>query len=61
MPNQRHPDKTRIGLWIYKEDKERIISIMERESIKTLTDYFLSRIEGDVKNQSKGDIKDAKC
>ena len=34
---------------------------MERESIKTLTDYFLSRIERGVKNQSKGDIKDAKC
>ena len=55
MPNQRDPDKVRLGFWITEEEKEAIKKDMKKLGIETYSDYIIYKLE--IDREDKGDNK----
>ena len=55
MPNQRDPDKVRLGFWITEEEKEAIKKDMKKLGIETYSDYIVYKLG--IDREDGGDDK----
>ena len=53
MPNQRDPDKVRLGFWITEEEREAIKKDMKKLGIETYSDYIIYKLG--IDREDEGD------
>lgn len=53
MPNQRDPDKVKLGFWITGEERDAIKKDMKKLGIETYTDYIIHKLGIDREDEDE--------
>lgn len=57
MPNQRDPDKRKIGFWLTADEKKAVEADMKKLGIETYTEYILLKLGVERDEDNKGGDK----